>query len=66
MKINVNKIILMSLIGVAIALECFASSLSLLTNNTILSVVLLTITYATGIYFVKIRNKYELVLEKTR
>lgn len=66
MKINVNKIILMSLIGVAIALECFASSISLLTNNTILSVVLLTITYMTGIYFVKIRNKYELVLEKTR
>lgn len=66
MKINVNKIILMSLIGVAIALECFASSLSLLTNNTILSVILLTITYMTGIYFVKIRNKYKLILEKTR
>lgn len=65
MKINVNKVILMILIGVAIGLGCFASSLSLLTNNTLLSVSLLSLTYGTGIYFVKIRNKYPLV-KKTR
>ena len=65
MKINGNKVILMTLIGVAIGLGCFASSLSLLTNNTVLSVTLLSLTYITGIYFVKIRNKYELI-KKTR
>lgn len=65
MKINGNKVILMILIGIAIGLECFASSISLLTNNTLLSVTLLSLTYITGIYFVKIRNKYELI-KKTR
>ena len=65
MKINGNKVILMTLIGVAIGLGCFASSLSLLTNNTVLSVTLLSLTYITGIYFVNIRNKYELI-KKTR
>ena len=65
MKINGNKVILIILIGVAIGLECFASSISLLTNNTMLSVTLLSLTYVTGIYFVKIRSKYELI-KKTR
>lgn len=66
MKLNINKIILMVLIGIAIGLGCFASSLSLLTDNNVLSYFLLGITYATGIYFVKIRNKYKLLIKKTR
>lgn len=65
MKINTNKIILMILIGIAIGIGCFASSISLLTDNTLLSITLLSLTYVTGIYFVKIRNKYPL-LKKTR
>ena len=65
MKININKLILMILIGIAIGLGCFASSISLLTNNKILSYFLLSLTYATGIYFIKIINKYELI-KKTR
>jgi len=65
MKININKVILMVLIGIAIGLGCFASSISLLTSNTTLSVFLLSLTYASGIYFVKIRNKYDLI-KKTR
>lgn len=66
MKINVKKIVLMVLIGFAIGLGCFAASLSLLTTNTALSVFLLSLTYATGIYFVKVRNKYNLIIKKTR
>lgn len=65
MKININKIILMTLIGIAIGIGCFASSISLLTNNTLLSICLLILTYMTGIYFVKVRNKYELI-KKTK
>ncbi len=61
MKLNINKIILMILIGIAIGLGCFASCLSLLTDNTLLNVSLLMLTYFTGIYFVKIRNKYDLI-----
>lgn len=66
MKINVKKIVLMVLIGFVIGLGCFAASLSLLTTNTALSVFLLSLTYATGIYFVKVRNKYNLIIKKTR
>ncbi len=64
MKLNINKCILMILIGVAIGLGCFASSLSLLTDNHALSYALLFITYLTGIFFVKIRNKYPLFINK--
>lgn len=66
MKININKVALMLLIGIAIGLGCFASSISLLANNTILSTFLLSLTYITGIYFVKIRNKYNLIIKKVR
>ena len=55
----------MILTGIGIGLGCFASAVSLLTQNKLLSYVLLTITYLTGIYFVKIRNKYNLI-EKVR
>lgn len=65
MKINVRKVILMILTGIGIGLGCFASAVSLLTQNKLLSYVLLAITYLTGIYFVKIRNKYDLI-EKVR
>ena len=65
MKLNINKVIFMILIGIAIGLGCFASCISLLTDNILLNVSLLTLTYATGIYFVKIRNKYDL-LKRTK
>jgi len=64
MKININKVVFMILIGVALALECIVSSFSLLSSNKLISVVLLFITYATGIYFVKVRNKYPLFIKK--
>ena len=66
MKININKLILMILIGIAIGLGCFASSISLLTDNTRLSYFLLSLTYGTGIYFTKIRNKYNILIKKTK
>ena len=65
MKINIRKVILMILIGIGIGLGSFASSVSLLTRNNFLSYFLLSITYLLGIYFVKVRNKYDLI-KKTR
>lgn len=65
MKINIRKVILMILIGIGIGLGCFASSISLLTKNNFLSYFLLSITYLMGLYFVKVRNKYDLT-KKTK
>ena len=65
MKLNIRKVLLMTLMGIGIGLGSFASALSLLTQNKLLSYVLLTVTYLTGIYFVKVRNKYNLI-EKVR
>lgn len=64
MKINIKKVVLMILYGVAIALGAFASSIALLTDYEILKYVLLILTYLTGISFVRIRRKYPLFLHK--
>lgn len=64
MKININKIILMTLYSVAIALGAFASAVALLTHNEFLKYALLTITYVTGIMLVRVRRKYPLMLNK--
>lgn len=64
MKINIKKVVLMILYGIAIGLGAFASSLALLTDYEILKYGLLFLTYLTGISFVRIRRKYPLLLHK--
>lgn len=64
--LNINKIIYMTLICIGIALGAFASSLSLLTSNTIMSIGLLSLTYFLGIMLVNARRKYPLFIKKTR
>ena len=59
-KININKVIFMFICSVGIGLGCFASSISLLTKNILLQVMLLCSTYFLGIMIVKVRNKYNL------
>lgn len=60
MKLNVNKIVFMILIGIAIALSATLSALLLFTNYKVATYISLGVTYGLGIYFVKIRNKYPL------
>ena len=64
MKINIKKVVLMILYGIAIGLGTFASSIALLTDYEVLKYFLLILTYLTGISFVRIRRKYPLFLHK--
>lgn len=66
LMLNINKIIYMTLICIGIGLGAFASSVSLLTSNKLLSVGLLTITYMLGILLVNARRKYPLFIKKVR
>jgi hypothetical protein len=49
-----------------IALGCFASAVSLLTNNTVLEVFLLSLTYFEGILLVNVRRKYPILKKKNK
>ncbi len=60
MKLNINKIIFMILIGIAIGLSATLSALLLFTTYKIATYISLFITYGLGIYFVKVRHKYPL------
>ena len=64
--LNLNKIVYMTLICIGIGLGIFASSISLLTSNNLLSYFLLFITYGLGIVLVNTRRKYPLFNKKTR
>ena len=64
MKLNLNKICFIFLLCFGIALGCYASALSLLTNNKVLQYTLLYITYFLGIYLVKTVRKYEIFIKK--
>lgn len=64
MKLNVNKILYITINSIGIALGCIASSLILILNNSIYSYIMLFITYLMGINLVNIRNKYPLLLKK--
>ena len=64
--LNLNKIVYMTLICIGIGIGIFASSISLLTSNNLLSYFLLFITYWLGIVLVNARRKYPLFNKKTR
>ena len=60
MKLNINKIIFMILVGIAIGLSATLSALLLFSKYILPTYISLFITYGLGIYFVKIRRKYPL------
>lgn len=64
--LNLNKIVYMTLICIGIGIGIFASSISLLTSNNLLSYFLLFITYGLGIVLVNARRKYPLFNKKPR
>lgn len=60
MKLNINKIIFMVLMGIAIGLSAILSALLLFSKYIFATYASLLMTYGLGIYFVKIRRKYSL------
>ena len=64
--LNINKIIYIILNCFGIGVSIVASSISLLTNNHLLSYFLLTITFVLGINLVNKNNKYPLFKNKNK